>query len=296
MRGISRITSPPAEVWARIPFCDYTFPRDLLSPDSPNLRRARVQAYLLQVTKAYTETDIGEPISDIYLDWARKVSSNLDDFLTAPFPADRVRPEPIRHWDNTLKQHVDLTPAEVVHSIEHGDHEQRRNVVLTCPVPPELQGKLATNWDFATRLALIGNPGTSPAVIATLTQDPQPCVRLAAAARVRRGTTSFEPLFGEILDPGELVWLLSSHPGVLFQFGATAWGDGSQAYRDWFAARLREIKEHTFQPGELYGWMYSGSSFLEECERGWDGSHLAYYGLSRHACGQLPCLYLGLDF
>ncbi len=287
---------PPYDVLAREPFCDYTFPRDILSPDSTSTRRSRVQAYLCQMTKAYTETDVGEPPTDHYLDWAQKVSTHLDDFLTAPFPVDRVRPEPIHHWDNTLKRNVGLTPAEVVDSIEHGDHYQRRDAVLCYPVPPELQEKLAIHWDFATRLALVGNPGTRASVIATLAQDSQPCVRFAADARVRRGAASFEPRFGEILDPGEMMWLLSAHPGIFFQFGVTAWGDGSDAYRDWFNTRFRENKELKHLLGELYAWACSGGIFWEEDERGPHGSHLAYYGLTQYACGQMPCLYLGLHF
>ncbi len=221
---------PPYEVWARTPFYEYTFPREIVYQDSTSSRRSRVQAYFRDMTKAYTETDVGEPLTDDYMDWAQKVSSQLNYALMAPFPVDRVRPEPIHHWDNVLKRNVCLTPAEVVDSIEHGDHYQRRDAVLCYPVPPELQVKLATHWDFATRLALVGNPGTRASVLATLAQDPQPCVRLAADARVRRGVASFEPLFGEMLDPGEIVWLLSAHPGFFFQFGVTTWGDGSDAY------------------------------------------------------------------
>ncbi len=287
---------PPAEVWARVPFCEYLFPHDILSLDSTNARRSRVQAYLREMTKVYTETDVGEPLTDRYLDWVQRVSSQLDDFLKVPFPVDRVRPNPICHWDSMLKRNVGLTPVEVVDRIEHGDHGHRRNIVLCYPIPPELQVKLITHWDFATRLALVGNPGTDPTVIAMLAQDPQPCVRLAAVARVRRGTAAFEPLFGEILDPGEIVWLFASHPGVFFQFGVTTWGDGSEAYRNWFKTRLHENKQRRYLRGVLYAWAYSEGVFLEDSERGPHGSHLAYSGLTDRACGQLPCLYLGPHF
>ncbi len=233
-----------------------------------------------------------EPLADECVEWAQRISSHLDDYLTAPFPADRVRPEPTRRWDPALKLYFDLTPAEIVDSIERGDHRLRRNVTLTFPISPELQGKLATHWDFATRLALIGNPKTMASVIAILAQDPQPCVRLAAEARLRRGSASLEPLFGEILDPGEIVWLLASHPGVSFEFGVTTWGDGSNAYHDWFTARLRENKDRRHLLGDLYSWVFSQGIFMEDSERGPHGSHLVYYGLAQYACGQLPCFYL----
>ncbi len=312
-RGVTYF--PPAEVWARTPFCDYTYPRILLSPDSTSSRRSRVQACLREMTQIYgtgeefTDEDEADELMDVHFGWITEVSSHLDAAITTPFPADRVRPLPLSHYDHTMKYNEILTPARVADAMEHGNHKQRRAIVLTHPIPPELQVKLAAHWDFATRLALIGNPGTNPAVIATLAQDPQLCVRLAAAARVRRGAASFEPLFGEMLDPGELVWLVSSHPGVVFRFGVTTWGDGSKSYHDWFITRLHENKEqnkerehasfeigerHEF--GELYGWAYSEGFFLEEDERGYHGSHLAYFGLGDYACGQFPCLYLGLNF
>ncbi len=104
-----------------------------------------------------------------------------------------------------------------------------------------------------------------------------------------------EGVVGEILGTGEIVWLLSSHPGLFFEFGMTTWGDGSVVYRNWFKTRLREGTHRRYLLGQEYSWAYSEGIFLEDCERGPRGSHLAYFGLTDYACGQLPCLYLGFN-
>ncbi len=287
---------PPVEIWAREPFCGYTFPRDILAPDTPVLRRSRVQAFLSKPI-FYLDDVMEDDVSA----WAQNTLSHIDDALAAPFPADRSRPKPQHRWDPTQRHYVDFTPAEVVHSIEQGDHKTRRNVVLCYPVPPEWQEKLAAHWDFATRLALVGNPATIPAVIATLARDPQPCVRLAAEARMRKGTATFEPLFGEILDPGEIVWLLTSHPNVNFLFGVTAWGDGSDAYRDWYNTRRKEIWKGEKNPWEdrvedVYSWAFNRGIMWQMAERNPPRSYLAYHGLSPFACYRWPCMFLGLNF
>ncbi len=332
----STATMPAAEIWPRGHFCCYEFPRVLLDPcagrEVPlNTRRERVLRYINEVLRRYDrsgkkrilmvkdlplhELDL-EVDEVIMLGWATRALDEVEVNLLKPFPANLVKPVGPRIQspnDNPPKGSwyvhqppesylpTGFTLADVTDRVRHGIDYLRRAITLTLPLPVQLQVELATHWDFATRLALIGNSQTDAAVIATLSQDPQPCVRAAASARQRRGETKIEPLIGEVLDPGEIIWLLAAYPSVLFNFGVTTWDRGDGAYRRWLQTRLRKdegLDEWGMKDVKGIGlaWAYEDGFIYEDqpdYERGRKVSHLALNGLESYACGHYPCIYLG---
>ncbi len=162
---------------------------------------------------------------------------------------------------------------------------RRWEATLDPLLPADVQAELATHWDFAARLSLAANPNITPKVLEQLARDVQPSVRVVALARVQRGTARISPLVGEILTPGEILWLLVGHPKTFFEFGSATYGDGSDAYAQWDAWRGAE--------GEIDEWAYFGGLLFESGERGLEASHIALHGLSFNGCGRYPCMYLG---
>ncbi len=301
----------------------------------PDVRRGRVQQYLNEVLQRYDpsrrkislrakeEEDQfdGEDFEDgdlevdeeIMLEWAREALDQLETDILRPFPADMVKPDGPRvqgpeedsqrpAWFVPITPEYYLpagfTPADVTDRIRRGKDDLRRAIILTVPLPIATQAELAAHWDFATRLALVGNPQTDTAIIATLAKDLQPCVRAAATARLRRGEAKIEPLIGEVLDPGEIIWFLAAHPSVYFYFGVTTWDNRNHAYRDWLENHMQEDSGIKGEIGGGYAWAYEEGFFYEyqpDYERGAVVSHLALRGLGNYACGHFPCIYLGPD-
>ncbi len=273
---------PQAEVWPRHPFSCYEFPREILSRASASIRRSRVETHLREVIEYYGR-DGG--MEEEFEQWGKDALDQVEAAITKPFPVERVRlheTEYYLRWNDILMLRV----------LAHHVH----NALVVASLSPEFQADVVADCDFVSRLALVGNPRTNATVLATLVADPQPCVRAAAAARLRLGTTTIEPLIGEVLDPGEMMWLFAAYPGIFFHFGVLTGGDESLSYTEWFKRQLQEDPRWEKSIGKSYAWGYIGGLFCQHeplDERGYLLSHLAYYGWGEYACGHLPCIYLG---
>ncbi len=279
---------PPAEVWPRVPLCGLQFPRTLfdrhpVTNTDPAIRRARLSAYLRELTRKYLRD---EELLRFMVDWAKQFRSKLSERLTEQFP-DHVKNEAV-YPPSDIIQLIDWVRGE--------DPQKRRAAALGPDVPAAMQEEIVSHWDFATRLALAANPAIEVSNLEKIKQDLQPSVRAIAEARIRRGTPTIAPLIGEILDPGEILWLLVSHPTAFFSFGISTYGDGTPEYAGWFSSHAPLKRDGRGEQGEKYAWAYVEGLIFEDqpgFERGYRVRHIVLDGLRDFACGRYPCMYLG---
>jgi hypothetical protein len=169
------------------------------------------------------------------------ILSILNECYSAP-PYSRHRGL-TRKWDaetrtSVLVESVSLSEAVLLEYLRNGKAIQRQFAALETNLPTYLQEEIVKHWDFAARLALAANPGASEPVLDELAGDKQPSVRAVVNARRQRGTPEICPLPGEVLTPGELLWLLASNPSSPnlvkgFLVGETTYGDGSVVFTRW---------------------------------------------------------------
>ncbi len=263
----------PAEVWPRAPFCTFEFPEGILKHTRKintivRVRRARLIQFSQELDRTAKRM---EELEKFWHKMAQDIRQNLEKKLAATFPEEA-----------NLSTPAPRDAAQLIQWARGEDLTPRWAAALHPQLPEDVQAELASHWDFATRLSLAANPSVVPQILENLSRDVQPSVRAVATARLQRGTIHLTPLVGEILTPGEILWLLVAHPRSFFRFGSASYGDGSEIYAQWYKGPR----------GADDAWAYQGGLVYEEDERGKHPSHIGLNGLSRRGCGRYPCMYL----
>ncbi len=279
----------PAEVWPRAPCCVYVFPRAILGRDparntDATMRQKRYRRFLTEARWCYLDSDLREFITrDI-----RLLRVNLAEEVRKPFPGQ---------LEDTFVE-LPHGEAKLRKMVASGHAEWRRVAAVSPDLPESMQAELANHWDYATRLSVCANPSVTRELLQKLAGDVQPCIQTMAHARLQRGGATIAPLVGEILDPGEILWLLVAHPTTYFQFGVTTWGDGSEDYAGWWAHQVAKNQDIESDIGRMNAWAYIEGFVCQDQPdydrgRGVDLSLIALFGLGECACGRAPCMYLG---
>ncbi len=154
---------------------------------------------------------------------------------------------------------------------------------------PKLLISLARHWDLPTKLLVVVNPRVTQDILEIMTQDVQPSVRAIAGARLRRGGNRIDPFPGEILTPGEILWLLISREGNEISFAADRRGDYSPDYAAWISSfRGKEEPPLRFQT-----YKYDAGIIRDNYDHDrFRYIHLALDGIRDLVIGRWPCMYM----
>ncbi len=154
---------------------------------------------------------------------------------------------------------------------------------------PKLLISLARHWDLPTKLLVVVNPRVTQDILEIMTQDVQPSVRAIAGARLRRGGNRIDPFPGEILTPGEILWLLVSREGNEISFAADRRGDYSPDYAAWISSfRGKEEPPLRFQT-----YNYDAGIIRDNYDHDrFTYIHLALDGIRDLVIGRWPCMYM----
>ncbi len=306
---------PPAEVWPRSSFNVDELPQKFYRRDR-KARFFRVQRFLQEVIQQYEKW--GEEM-EFMIKWAREFQEKLPKTWEREFfgsldlwglvkpgtrlgqSRDKNKIKPIELEKDILEtpfcevlrsrqQNFPQSPEGLKEWIQHGSARQRRAAARSPFLPEKEQEILTKHWDFATRLSLAVNSNIARSVFNILAGDIQPSVRVVIRARQRREGSTIEPHLGEVLNPGEVLWLLIAHPTKFFQF-SVAMGDRiNPELADESLKRRKKRTEEKNSKGEVFAWAYSEGVLREDKPYnmyGYTASHLALDGF-----GHLPCLYL----
>jgi hypothetical protein len=192
-------------------------------------------------------------------------------------------------------------PFDIIDPIPTRDSGVRRRFARNPSLSERWMEVLAVSHDFALRLAIAAHPAISPDLLEYLSHDVQPSVRELVAARNRRGGGTINPIRGEILSAGEILWYLVTHEGESFDFVISWDGDSSLEYVQWFDKHWEEVQKlwNPLIVGPpfperrlLHTWCYH-PQIIEEFDIIPHYYHLALHGLRGIAIGWMPCIYWG---
>lgn len=281
---------PPAEIWPRNPLCNTEVPARVIPRPSKDAAAGVISE---RVSQFYYQVKNNSVHDDFTRQWTEDIKDH--SLVLHPLP---------KFWDQILSP-SNFSPARF------------QPVRIDDPLPlvyetarhPSASIKnlrdLASHWDLATRLVIVAHPNIDMELLQKMQQDNQPSVRAIAEARLLRGTPVIAPIPGEILTPGEILWLLVENEQATLLFGVLNNMRGGREYRNWFQKRLTDWRHRENQrrraegDGPIFRKDILGRIFFWSYWRGFiftpgPATFIALSGLRDLACGDFPCIFLGV--
>ncbi len=281
---------PPYEVWPRSELCSVRFPPMLTLLDQKEKTPAANHQRLDAFTQQYQKYRKGNPdaIVDYSFTWIKDKSiQSVREFWRDYYQQN----ESGRKQDQQTKSTYLITDIISLQDLRTRARDPR--------MPIEILQNLASHWDLAIRLSVASHPHADKDLLERMKADIQPSVRAVVEARNLRDGTLILPLPGELLSPGELLWLLVQNEGECLMFGISEEGNKRQEYSAWLTRQGQSWSRRTTLPwkpfilGNVIQCAYWRGFLIVPEERGVEFINIAQNGFGSLLLSEFPVISLG---